>query len=282
MPELPEVETVRRGLADHLDGARIADVELRRKDLRFPLPRDMRARLCGRRVLGVDRRAKYLLVRLSDGLTLLAHLGMSGFFTLLQADEDCEQGPHDHVVLHLEDERRVIYTDPRRFGIMDLLRTGRESRHKLLGHLGPEPLDDAWDADALCDALRGRRTSIKAALLDQETVVGVGNIYACEALFQARISPRRLAASVAGRHGTTLRARRLVSAVKSVLAEAIRAGGSTLRDFRSLEGELGYFAHSFQVYDQEDASCVRQGCDGRVRRIVQSGRSTFYCSGCQG
>ncbi len=281
MPELPEVETVRNGLVRHLVGARISDVELRRKDLRFPLPRNMRARLRGRQVLGVDRRAKYLLVRLSDGLTWLVHLGMSGFFTLLEADEDCERGPHDHVVVHLEDERRAIYTDPRRFGVMDLLVTGHESRHKLLGHLGPEPLDDGWDAAVLCDALRGRRTSVKAALLDQETVVGVGNIYACEALFHARISPRRLSATVAGRTGTTIRARRLVSALKSVLAEAIRAGGSTLRDFRSVEGELGYFAHTFQVYDQEGAPCARAACDGRVRRIVQSGRSTFYCSGCQ-
>lgn len=281
MPELPEVETVRRGLARHLDGARIADVELRRKDLRFPLPRDMRARLRDRRVLGVDRRAKYLLVRLSDGLTWLVHLGMTGHFSLLGADEDCEQSPHDHVVVHLDDERRAVFTDPRRFGIMDLVETGKESHHKLLGHLGPEPLSDSWDAGALCDALRGRRTSIKAALLGQETVVGVGNIYACEALFRARISPRRMAATVAGARGVTTRGRRLVDAVKSVLEEAVEAGGSTINDFQTVDGQMGYFAHAFEVYDREGETCLRAGCDAKVRRIVQSGRSTFFCPGCQ-
>ena len=223
----------------------------------------------------------------------MVHLGMSGHFTFLEPGESRRaeraysrgvplgQGEHDHVVVHLEGGLRAIYTDPRRFGVMDLMKTADEARHKLLRHLGPEPLDDAWDARVLCDALRSRRTSIKAALLDQKTVVGVGNIYACEALFRSGISPRRLAASVAGARGVTQRATRLVAAIKAVLSEAIAAGGSSLRDFQAVDGELGYFSHAFEVYDREDERCVRRGCDQVVQRITQAGRSTFFCSSCQ-
>ena len=190
-------------------------------------------------------------------------------------------GAHDHVVIHLEGGLQAVYTDPRRFGVMDLLKTGAESRHKLLAHLGPEPLDRTWDAEAMSASLRKRRTSIKAALLDQKTVVGVGNIYACEALFRSRISPRRMASSVAGVRGPTARAIRLVTAIKAVLTEAIAAGGSSLRDFHAVDGELGYFSHAFEVYDREDERCLRRGCEGVVQRIVQAGRSTFFCSSCQ-
>ena len=281
MPELPEVETVRGGLERHLVGCRIAALEVRRPDLRFVLPVDLAERVAGRTVVAVDRRAKYLLVRLSPDLTWLVHLGMTGRFTLLGPEQEYEETPHDHVVAHLEDGSRAVYTDPRRFGIMDLLATGSESHHPLLAHLGPEPLDAAWGADTLCDSMRGRRTSIKAALLDQKTVVGVGNIYACEALFRAGVSPRRLAATVAGARGVTKRARRLHGAVRMVLSEAIAVGGSTLRDFRSVDGELGYFAHRFKVYGREDEDCPGSGCDGVIRRLVQGGRSTFMCGRCQ-
>lgn len=293
MPELPEVETTRLGLERFLKGAVIEDVEVRRSGLRFPFPRGFGARLTGSRVERVDRRAKYLLIRLDGGRTWMVHLGMSGHFTFLERGETRRQkraysrgvplgdGEHDHVVVHLENGLSAVYTDPRRFGVMDLLKTSREADHKLLAHLGPEPLDPAWDAAALCESLRGRKTSIKAALLDQKIVVGVGNIYACESLFRSGISPRRLASSIAGKRGVTARAQRLVPTIKAVLQEAIAAGGSSLRDFQAVDGELGYFSHSFEVYDREDEPCLRKSCDGTVRRITQTGRSTFFCSSCQ-
>jgi formamidopyrimidine-DNA glycosylase len=274
MPELPEVETVMRGLAARLLGRRIARVLVRRSDLRWPIPSDLIERVTGRRVAGFRRRAKYLLMRLSGGDSVLIHLGMSGRIVIGSlADEP--NGPHDHVVLETDDGGRLDFVDPRRFGAIDLVRTEAEESHPLLAGLGPEPLDDEFTAAMLSAALVGRRTPIKAALLDQRTVAGLGNIYVCEALFRARLSPRRLAATV-----TRARAARLVEAVRATLIEAIAAGGSSLRDYVQPDGELGYFQHAWKVYGREGEPCERcpgvPACFG-IRRIVQSGRSTFFC-----
>ena len=293
MPELPEVETVRRGLVRHLHNRSIVDVELRREGLRFPFPADMVKLLVGRSMIGVGRRAKYLLVRLSGDLTWLIHLGMSGHFSLLSPNEKREsrhgysegqligEGKHDHVVIHLDDGSRVVYTDPRRFGMMDVVGTNAENGHRLLTHLGPEPLEEDWTAEVLCNSLRNRRSNVKISLLNQRIVVGVGNIYACEALFQAKISPKRIASSIVNKRGTSKRAENLVAAIKEILHAAIDSGGSTLNDFQTVDGELGYFTHFFQVYNREDENCLREGCPGIVSRILQGGRSTFYCPKCQ-
>lgn len=293
MPELPEVETVRRGLVRHFHNRSITDVELRREGLRFPFPRDMVKLLVGRSLINVGRRAKYLLVRLSGDLTWVIHLGMSGHFSLLGFNEKREsthgyskgklvgEGKHDHVVVHLDDGSRAVYTDPRRFGMMDVVDTSAENNHRLLNHLGPEPLEEDWTAEVLCKSLRNRRSNIKTALLDQRTVVGVGNIYACEALFQAKISPKRISSSIANKRGTSKRAEILVTAIKEILQAAIDSGGSTLNDFQAVDGELGYFTHFFQVYNREGEDCLRTGCLGMVSRILQGGRSTFYCPKCQ-
>lgn len=284
MPELPEVETVRRGLTPLMVGRRIARVDQRRPDLRFPFPERFAERLAGRRVMAVDRRAKYLLIRLDDGWTWLVHLGMSGRFTIAPGPVQARSGQaghnsgwglierHDHLLVELEDGGRVRFNDTRRFGFMDLIAPGGEAASPHLAGLGPEPLGLAFDAVWLDSALRGRATPIKAALLDQRVVAGLGNIYVCEALWRAGISPRRLARSVAGR-----RAGRLAPAIREVLEAAIDAGGSSLRDYVQADGELGYFQHAFDVYDRENAACRRPGCTGAIRRIVQSGRSTFYC-----
>ena len=273
MPELPEVETVRRGLAPRLEGRRLQRVVQRRPDLRWPLPERFAARLTGRRVLTVGRRAKYLQVLLDGGEVLLVHLGMSGRMVLSLAPV-LEPDPHDHVVLETEDGQAVRFNDPRRFGMMDLVPADQLDRHRLLAALGPEPLGDAFTADHLAGALAGRRTPIKAALLDQRIVAGLGNIYVCEALFQAGVSPRRLAASVQG-----ARAARLVTAIRDVLTRAIAAGGSSIRDYVQADGELGYFQHAWAVYGREGERCPGCRCDGgaAIQRIVQSGRSTFYC-----
>lgn len=288
MPELPEVETVCRGLRPHLVGRVLRQVDQRRPDLRFPFPDGFRDRLADRRVVAVDRRAKYILIHLDDGTVWLIHLGMSGRFvvdgargpaTSGQAGHNSGwafEGRHDHVVVQLDDGAVVTFNDPRRFGFMDLFPESELPRHPRLRELGPEPLEPAFDAAYLNRALTGRRTPIKAALLDQGLVAGLGNIYVCEALWRAGLSPRRSAATVPGK-----RAARLVPAIKSVLGDAIEAGGSSLRDFVDATGELGYFQHRWQVYDREGAACGRPGCDGTVRRIVQSGRSTFYCPGHQ-
>lgn len=289
MPELPEVETVRRGLTPLLVGRRIARVDQRRPDLRFPFPARFAERLAGRRVTAVDRRAKYLLIRLDDGWTWLVHLGMSGRFTIAPGPVQARSGQarsgqsghnsgwglverHDHLLVELEDGGRVRFNDTRRFGFMDLIAPGGEAASPHLAGLGPEPLESAFDAAYLGAALRGRATPIKAALLDQRVVAGLGNIYVCEALWRAGISPRRLARSVVGR-----RAGRLAPAIREVLEAAIDAGGSSLRDYVQADGELGYFQHAFDVYDRENVACRRPGCTGAIRRIVQSGRSTFYC-----
>lgn len=284
MPELPEVETVRRGLIPAMEGRRILSARANRADLRFAFPERFAERLTGTRVERLDRRAKYLLARLGSGETLLMHLGMSGRFSITAEDLKHQPGGfvyapaadprHDHVVVDLEGGVTVTYNDPRRFGFMTLFETGGEDGVAYLAGLGPEPDSNAFSGPALASAFAGRRSPVKAGLLDQRVVAGLGNIYVCEALWRARISPKRLCASTAG-----LRAERLATCVRAVIAEAIEAGGSTLRDYAGADGALGYFQHRFDVYGREGEPC-RRGC-GPVTRIVQSNRSTFYCPGCQ-
>ena len=276
MPELPEVETVRRGLEPVLEGRRIVDVELRRPDLRIPFPPDFATRVAGRTVAGLRRRAKYLLLDLDDGQVVICHLGMSGRMLVEPRGRNMPPQSHDHVVLTLEDGNRVVFNDHRRFGLMTLTTRTSEGDHPLLAHLASDPLDGAFTPATLFAGLAGRKTPIKAALLNQAIIGGVGNIYACEALHRARISPRRLAANVGpGRCAT------LTRALRDVLRLAIAAGGSSLRDHRQASGELGYFQHDFRVYGRENARCPAKLCGGTIRRIVQSNRSTFYCGRCQ-
>lgn len=288
MPELPEVETVRRGLAPALVGATIKRVELRRHDLRFPFPERFASRLQGRRVLDLRRRAKYLIADLDDEHSLIMHLGMSGSFRI---DEETpgafhqkrdKNAAHDHVVFHLHHGKRVIYNDPRRFGYMLLIPTHEIDADKLFRSLGVEPLSNMLDAAFLARAFRGRAAPVKALLLDQRLIAGLGNIYVCEALHRARISPLRAAGSlvtVSGKPKAALA--RLPQAIKDVLKDALKAGGSSLRDHRQIDGSLGYFQHSFRVYDREGAACPTPGCMGTIARTAQSGRSTFYCPRCQ-
>jgi formamidopyrimidine-DNA glycosylase len=271
MPELPEVETVRRGLEQVLLGKRLVKVEVRRPDLRWPLPENLAGRLTGRRVTSLRRRAKYLLIGLDDQTVLIAHLGMSGRM-LVSSGIPNRLEPHDHVMLQGESGHVVRFNDARRFGMLDLTEETALERHKLLIGLGPEPLDDAFDGAMLDRLIAGKACPIKAALLDQRVVAGLGNIYVSEALFHAGISPIRKAGKV-GR----ARADLLVGAIKRVLQEAIAAGGSTLRDHRRPDGELGYFQHRFAVYDREGEPCPGCTCNRGIKRIVQSGRSTFYC-----
>jgi formamidopyrimidine-DNA glycosylase len=285
MPELPEVETVRRGLQPVLEGARLERVEARRPDLRFPLPQGFVQRLTGARVGALGRRAKYLLAPLDRGDTLVMHLGMSGRFEIEGADRThpgdfrlaaSTQDKHAHVLFRTEAGASITYFDARRFGYMDLIETASLHEHPWFRGLGPEPLSEAFDADHLAAEFAGRIQNVKATLLDQRVVAGLGNIYVCEALHRARISP----STPAGR----LSKRRIVAlaeAVKAVLAEAIEAGGSTLRDYARADGELGYFQHSFRAYGREDEPCPMPGCRGVIARIVQGGRSTFYCPVCQ-
>src|SRR5580658_193547 len=279
MPELPEVETVRRGLAPVMEGARFAKVEARRPDLRRPLPKDFVKRLEGRTVTGLGRRAKYLLADLGSGDVLLMHLGMSGSFRLIEGDKAKAPGrfhhprnedrAHDHVVFHMSSGAVIVFNDPRRFGYMKVIGRRAIEEEPLLKGLGPEPLGNEFDADMLARSCANKKTSLKAALLDQRVVAGLGNIYVCEALFRARLSPRRLAATLATKKGeTTDHARHLVEAIHAVLNQAIKAGGSSLRDHRQTSGELGYFQHSFQVYDREGEKCLSKGCGGIVRRFV--------------
>ena len=273
MPELPEVETVMRAMAARLAGRRLVLVAVHRDDLRWPLPPGLERRLTGAEVLGFRRRGKYILMRLSGGDSLLLHLGMSGRIVIGRAGANAVT-PHEHVVLETDDGWRVGLVDPRRFGFVDLVATTAEDRHRLLAGLGPEPLEDGFSALGLSAALAGKRTSIKAALMDQGVVAGLGNIYVCEALFRAGISPVRVAATVPG-----VRAERLVAAIRATLTEAIAAGGSSLRDYVQPNGELGYFQHAWKVYGREGEACERcpgAPCTG-IRRVVQGGRSTFYC-----
>ena len=281
MPELPEVETVRRGLEPILVGNRFARVEQRRPDLRFPLPAHFGERLSGRTVEALDRRAKYLLARLDGGEVLVMHLGMTGRFSI-NGSTAAPPPKHEHIVFHLQDGTRVRYADARRFGYMELIPTGGLEQHVLFKGLGVEPLSAAFTADWLAARLKGKKTSIKAALVDQRLIAGLGNIYACEALFRARISPLKLAGALAAKSGKPVqKTEDLVAAVKAVLEGAVRAGGSSLRDYRRADGRLGRFQHRFKVYGREGKPCPRKGCGGTVRRIVQGGRSTFYCPTCQ-
>jgi len=281
MPELPEVETIRRGLSPVLAGRSIVAVTLRREGLRRPFPADMAARLAGARVLGLARRAKYLLAGLSTGETLLIHLGMTGRFAIAPASVPAGQGAgpgrHDHVILDLDDGMRLSFNDARRFGAMDLVASDALAAHPLLAGLGPEPLGEGFDGACLAARLHGRRMPVKAALLDQRIVAGLGNIYVCEALFRARLHPAQPAGDIGGNACGAL-----AGAIRDVLAEAIEAGGSTLRDYRQAGGGQGYFQHSFRVYGREGQDCPAPGCAGRIERIVQSGRSSFLCPACQG
>jgi formamidopyrimidine-DNA glycosylase len=280
LPELPEVETVRRGLLPHLEGARIARAEVRRPDLRWPMPVDLVQVLTGATVTRLRRRSKYLLADLDRGGTVLWHLGMSGRMLVEGAGlGQFHRDPgiiarHDHVVLTTDAGATITFNDARRFGMVDLIREG--TSHPLLDHLGPEPFDPVFSPAYLAQAFAGRRVPVKQALLDQRIVAGLGNIYVSEALWRAGIDPRR----AAGRIGVA-RLATLVEHVRDVLTEAIAAGGSSLRDHRQASGELGYFQHSFRAYDREGQRCLRDGCGGTLRRIVQSGRSSFYCPGCQ-
>jgi formamidopyrimidine-DNA glycosylase len=270
MPELPEVETVRRGLALKISGRRILRAELRRADLRRPFPPALAARLGGARIGALSRRGKYILIELDSEGLLLLHLGMSGRVTAGSAA--LPDARHDHVVLWLDDGTVVRFNDPRRFGLIDYMKSSEAAEHPLLAGLGPEPLEAKFDGPYLAGALSGKMTPIKSALLDQRIVAGLGNIYVCEALFHAGISPRRRAAWVGRR-----RAGRLATAIQSVLCDAIAAGGSSLRDYVQADGELGYFQHRFAVYGREGNPCPGCDCGGGIRRIVQSGRSTFFC-----
>jgi formamidopyrimidine-DNA glycosylase len=296
MPELPEVETVMRGLIPVLVGHSIAGVELRRSGLRFPFPPNFAARLKGRQVLGLQRRAKYILVNLDDGHALLVHLGMTGRFTVLDGNSrpnnlgefyfeqgaiGAGSGPHDHVVIALDNGTRVVYTDHRRFGVMDLLHQSELASHRLLKDIGVEPLGNEFSGAFLASRFRKKSAPLKAALLDQRIIAGLGNIYVNEVLYRSALSPRRKAGTLVRKISHDARLNNLVRHVRDVLNEAISAGGSTLRDFSSTDGSEGAFQQQFAVYDREGESCPRTGCRGIIRRIVQSGRSTFYCPSCQ-
>src|SRR5579863_5890819 len=271
MPELPEVETIRRGLALRISGRQIVRAELRRPDLRRPFPPMLAARLTGAHIGALSRRGKYILIELDDTGILLLHLGMSGRITA--GGPETPEAKHDHVVLTLDDGTVVRFNDPRRFGLIDYMPRGTEAAHPLLKGLGPEPLAPGFDGAYLGSALAGKLTPIKSALLDQRIVAGLGNIYVCEALFRARLSPKRLAGTIG--EG---RAERLVAAVREVLEAAIAAGGSSLRDYVQANGELGYFQHRWAVYGREGVPCPDCACAEGVRRIVQAGRSTFFCA----
>lgn len=277
MPELPEVETVCRGLAPLMTGRRLVAVEARRPDLRRPFPVDLAQRLIGSRIDALTRRAKYLLIDTDRGDSLILHLGMSGRIRILPPGAgDSVLEPHDHLVWETGEGVRFAFQDPRRFGMALLARTSDLAGHPLLRDLGPEPLSPALTPGYLRQALHRRRTPLKAALLDQHLLAGLGNIYVCEALYRARLSPRRQTATVG-----PARAARLAEAIRAVLTDAIAAGGSSLRDYRGVNGELGYFAASFDVYGRAGEPCRRSGCAGRIRRIAQAGRSSFFCPVCQ-
>lgn len=282
MPELPEVETVKAGLSPVMTGQMIARADVNRPDLRWPFPEGMADRLTGKTVLRLRRRSKYILADLDSAETLLIHLGMSGRMLIsghtVGDFHHAHPAPakHDHVVLHMANGVRITFNDARRFGAMDLMETARQDEHWLIRDLGPEPLGNAFDETYLVDRLKGRNTPIKSALLDQQIVAGLGNIYVCEVLYRAGIHPKRKAGQISAK-----RAARLVPLIRDVLSEAIAAGGSSLRDYRQANGELGYFQHGFQVYDREGNACVTPGCQKKINRIVQSGRSSFFCPQCQ-
>lgn len=295
MPELPEVETVRRGLAPTMEGALLAELELRRNDLRFPFPAEFSRLVSGRGIASLSRRAKYLLIDLDDGMTIIAHLGMSGSFRVESGAAADTPGAfhhprskdekHDHVVFHLtgaNGAQRVIYNDPRRFGFMDIVRRADLASHPSFRDLGPEPTGNALSAGYLAERFAGKAQPLKSALLDQKNIAGLGNIYVCEALWRSHLSPLRAAGTlVTGAGAPKAELLRLVEAIREVIADAIAAGGSSLRDHIQTDGSLGYFQHSFSVYDREAEPCGTPGCGGTVARIVQAGRSSFYCAACQ-
>lgn len=293
MPELPEVETVRRGLQPFMEGALIERVEQMRPDLRFPFPDHFAERLAGRRVTALGRRAKYLTMHVDDGLTIISHLGMSGSFRIETDEETDSPGAfhherskntsHDHVVFHLTRSEgrgaaRIIYNDPRRFGFMLFAEDGTLDTHPLLKNLGVEPTGNVLSGKILASLFRGRRTPLKAALLDQRLIAGLGNIYVCEALWRSGLSPMRAAGAIAEDRAIM---ERLASDIRTVIAEAIAAGGSSLKDYIQADGALGYFQHSFSVYGREGQPCRNKACSGMVERAVQAGRSTFFCASCQ-
>ena len=281
MPELPEVETVRRGLERHLLGRTVLRAEVRRPDLRGPLPPNMAEDLTGRRFVALERRAKYLVIRLDDGKVWLVHLGMTGRFSLSPTDPG-EPQKHDHVLLWLDDGGHAAFNDARRFGSMDLFPGEELKGHRSLRSLGPEPLSPDLSPESLAVVLEGKKTPLKSALLDQRVIAGLGNIYVCEILHRAGLSPRRAAHTIVGKGGRpTPRVERIVEETQAVLSEAIEAGGSTLKDFSGVDGALGYFPHSFRVYGREGEPCPSKGCQKTIERIVQSGRSTFFCPSCQ-
>ncbi len=297
MPELPEVETVRRGLAPVMEGARVESVELRRTGLRFPFEEGFADRVAGRRIEGLGRRAKYLVARLEGDLLLAMHLGMSGSFRI-ESPSGATETPgafhhprsedrlHDHVLFHLASEAappaRIVFNDPRRFGYMTLIRAAEMDAHPHFKGLGVEPVGDALSAEHLAPLFAGRLAPLKAVLLDQRVIAGLGNIYVCEALWRAKLHPARAAGTLVTKSGRpSARLAELTRHIRETIADAIHAGGSTLKDYRQADGSLGYFQHSFSVYDRQGEPCPRLDCSGTVERIVQSGRSTFYCPRCQ-
>ncbi len=281
MPEMPEVETVRRGLTPHLSGSIVSFVDLRRPNLRFPFPENFEEILIGAKIERIDRRSKYLLFRLSNGYTWMSHLGMTGVWTVGSEGK----GKHDHVYFEFDDGlKTAVYTDHRRFGFMDIFETSNESEQKWLATLGPEPLTEDFTVQVLKSNLHGKRSPIKSALLDQRVVSGLGNIYVSEILFRSKISPIKTAAEVAGKSNrVNTKIQRIFENTNQVIAEAIMVGGSTISDFRGVSGEsdLGYFAQQFRVFNREGEECIKENCKGKILRIVQSGRSTFYCPKCQ-
>lgn len=297
MPELPEVETVRRGLLSAMEGAQIEQLDQNRADLRFPFGEKFKQTLTGRTINEIKRRAKYLLFMLDSGHILVAHLGMSGSFRIAEDISDNIEQPgqfhhkkgkiekHDHVVFHLKTRDKtcqVIYNDPRRFGFMLLLTRDEYDEHPFFKDLGPEPTGNGIDPDYLAQKLFQRQTPMKSALLDQRIIAGLGNIYVCEALWRSKISPKRKAGTLVTKNGRpTARLKDLALHIRDVIADAIEAGGSSLNDHIQTDGSLGYFQHSFKAYGQEGENCQHQGCKGKIKRIVQSGRSTFYCNQCQ-
>ena len=282
MPELPEVETVLRGISPILEGNQIDYAQVNRPDLRRPFPNNLAKRLKNRKINFLHRRSKYILIDLSGGETLIMHLGMSGRIIISQKvagtfhHNTNHSQKHDHFVLHLKDNHQLTFNDPRRFGVIDLLRTENLELSGMLSQIGPEPLSNSFNEAYFVSTLRLKKTNIKSALLDQRVVAGLGNIYVCEALFRAGISPKRQALRISHKKLSSL-----VHIIKEILLEAISSGGSSLRDFRNASGDLGYFQHSFDVYGREDQDCYNTECDSKIKRITQAGRSSFYCSNCQ-
>lgn len=292
MPELPEVETVRSGLAPHMEGQIITTCQLNRPDLRFPFPAQFAEALSGRTIVAMGRRAKILLMALDDGWVVMMHLGMSGRFIIETADQRAVPGDfahrsganpkHDHVIFHLASGTHILYNDPRRFGYMDRVRQEELEEHPSVRSLGPEPTGNALSEQTFASRVKGRKTPLKTALLDQRIIAGLGNIYVCEAMWRARLSPFMPVGALVGADGAPgPHCAELVRMIRAVIAEAIAAGGSSLKDYRQADGALGYFQHRFAVYDQEGAPCRHEACTGTIARAVQAGRSTFYCPTCQ-